>query len=53
MKPATGQASSAYEQIKRGIISGELAAGQTLSETQLASYCNVSRTPIREAVQRL
>jgi DNA-binding GntR family transcriptional regulator len=53
MKATTGQAEHAYERIKRAVLAGELTAGHTVSENQLAEYCNVSRTPIREAVQRL
>ncbi|THG33302.1 GntR family transcriptional regulator [Naasia lichenicola] len=48
-----GQSNLAYEQIKRAIIAGDLTTGQVISESQLAALCNVSRTPIREAVQRL
>lgn len=42
-----------YEMLKRAILEGELAPGQVLVETSLASLCNVSRTPIREALTRL
>ncbi|WP_425403132.1 GntR family transcriptional regulator [Hwanghaeella sp.] len=42
-----------YQQIRNAIISGELAPGQRVTETKLADSLNVSRTPIREAVQRL
>lgn len=42
-----------YEMIKRGILQGELQAGQQLVETSLAEWCEVSRTPIREALRRL
>lgn len=44
---------SVYEQLKRAILAGELAAGQPLLETQLADTYGVSRTPIREALHRL
>lgn len=44
---------SVYEQLKRAILSGELAAGQPLLEVQLAESYGVSRTPIREALHRL
>jgi DNA-binding GntR family transcriptional regulator len=46
-------ADAAYERLKRAIISGELAAGQDLVEASLAHWCEVSRTPIREALTRL
>jgi DNA-binding GntR family transcriptional regulator len=42
-----------YERIKAAILSGELAPGQPLVETSLATWCGVSRTPIREALRRL
>jgi DNA-binding GntR family transcriptional regulator len=44
---------SAYEMLKQAILSGELAPGQTLVETSVAAWCGVSRTPVREALQRL
>jgi DNA-binding GntR family transcriptional regulator len=43
----------AYEQIRGMILSGELASGEQLREEQLAELCGVSRTPIRDALQRL
>lgn len=53
MKATAGQADIAYETIKRAIVSGEFSANHLLSENQLAEFCGMSRTPIREAVQRL
>lgn len=44
---------SPYELIKQAILSGELAPGQPLVETTLATWCGVSRTPVREALRRL
>jgi DNA-binding GntR family transcriptional regulator len=44
---------SPYEMLKQAILSGELAPGQTLVETPLAAWAGVSRTPVREALQRL
>lgn len=44
---------SPYDMLKRGILSGEFAPGQSLVETALAEWCGVSRTPIREALTRL
>lgn len=43
----------AYEQIRAMILSGELSPGEQLREEQMAELCNVSRTPIRDALQRL
>ncbi|WP_396449564.1 GntR family transcriptional regulator [Actinomadura sp.] len=42
-----------YEMLKNAILSGELKAGQPLVEASLAAWCQVSRTPIREALRRL
>lgn len=42
-----------YEIVKNAILSGELRPGQQLVETVLADWCEVSRTPIREALRRL
>ena len=44
---------SPYEKIKDAISSGELQAGQALTESMLATWCGVSRTPVREALLRL
>jgi DNA-binding GntR family transcriptional regulator len=51
--PARDARLSPYEKIKAAILSGELAPGQPLVETSLATWCGVSRTPIREALRRL
>lgn len=42
-----------YEMLKRAILTGELKAGQPLVEASLAAWCQVSRTPVREALRRL
>jgi DNA-binding GntR family transcriptional regulator len=42
-----------YEMLKQAILAGELKAGQPLVEASLATWCQVSRTPIREALRRL
>lgn len=42
-----------YQALRTVILSGELAAGERLVETQLAEVFNVSRTPIREAIRQL
>jgi DNA-binding GntR family transcriptional regulator len=42
-----------YERLKDAILSGELAPGTMLVESALASWFEVSRTPIREALTRL
>jgi DNA-binding GntR family transcriptional regulator len=42
-----------YEALRVFILSGELAPGERLVETQLAEQLSVSRTPIREALRQL
>lgn len=44
---------SPYDRLRGLIVTGRLAPGTRLIETELARRLNVSRTPIREAVQRL
>ena len=44
---------TAYREIRRAIIIGELRSGDTLQEAKLATRIGVSRTPIREALSRL
>ncbi|MEM1021541.1 MAG: GntR family transcriptional regulator [Sphingomonadales bacterium] len=43
----------AYARIRSGIVSGELAPGQHLKEEELAELCDVSRTPVRDALRQL
>jgi DNA-binding GntR family transcriptional regulator len=43
----------AYEQIKKGLISGTFRSGQTLVIRSLADAYGISATPVREALQRL
>ncbi len=40
-------------QLRTAIVSGELEMGGHLSETRIAKDLNVSRTPVREAINRL
>lgn len=42
-----------YQALRTAILSGELAAGDRLIETQLAESLQVSRTPVREAIRQL
>lgn len=51
--PVVEQTITPYEKIKNAILSGELKPGQAMVELSLAEWCNVSRTPIREALGRL
>ncbi|MGE6697161.1 GntR family transcriptional regulator [Hyphomonas sp. NPDC076900] len=43
----------AYEIIREEIISGRFPPGHRLIESDLTALCNVSRTPVREALRRL
>ncbi|CAM5220203.1 GntR family transcriptional regulator OS=Ureibacillus acetophenoni OX=614649 GN=SAMN05877842_102529 PE=4 SV=1 [Ureibacillus acetophenoni] len=42
-----------FDLIKKEILEGELVPGQKLKEEELATKYNTSRTPIREAIQKL
>jgi len=42
-----------YTTLRDAIVSAQLAPGRQISENELASLLGVSRTPIREALQRL
>lgn len=44
---------SVYEQLREAILAGDLEPGERLSIPNLAQKIGVSRSPIREAVQRL
>jgi DNA-binding GntR family transcriptional regulator len=44
---------SLYENLRRDIISGRIRPNERLIEADLASFYHVSRTPVREALQRL
>ena len=46
-------AGKAYQQIRDGILKGDLAIGQVLSRRKLADRLNMSFLPITEAMQRL
>jgi len=42
-----------YERLKTAIIKGELKPGERLIEQELSEMFDVSRTPLREAIQKL
>ncbi|GIW10581.1 MAG: GntR family transcriptional regulator [Dehalococcoidia bacterium] len=42
-----------YRRLRRAILAGDLAAGERVQPDRLASIIGVSRTPVREALQRL
>ncbi len=46
-------AQQVYEQLEEMIVTLELAPGSLVSETSLSERLGISRTPIREALQRL
>lgn len=46
-------ANQVYEALRQMIVNFELAPGTRITETRLAEYFNLSRTPIRQALQRL
>lgn len=46
-------AATVYEYVQRAIMDGTLAPGEVLREASVAEWCGVSRTPVREALQRL
>jgi DNA-binding GntR family transcriptional regulator len=52
-KPPAVRRTSPYERLKQAIMLGELLPGEQLVENVLADWCQVSRTPIREALTRL
>ena len=42
-----------YEELRRAIVEGRIRPNERLIETELAERLSVSRTPIRESIQRL
>ena len=42
-----------YEELKRQILTGEIAPGTRMMEVELADEMGVSRTPVREAIRKL
>jgi DNA-binding GntR family transcriptional regulator len=44
---------TAYEAVRQMILTGEVEAGSRLGEAELAETLGLSRTPVREALQRL
>lgn len=53
MEKKQGKTDIAYQYIKRKIITGEYKPSSDLSEETLQKELGISRTPIREAIQRL
>ena len=48
-----GYKQKAYEYIKKQIVNGSLLPGAIINEKELIQELAISRTPIREAIQRL
>ena len=46
-------AGHAYDFIRSKILEGVFEAGERLKESELSTLCDVSRTPVREALRRL
>ncbi|MEO8449154.1 MAG: GntR family transcriptional regulator [Gemmatimonadota bacterium] len=51
--PRADRPKQVYEQLRNLIVHGRLAPGSRLVETDIATRFNVSRTPVRGALQRL
>lgn len=49
----TSMSDAVYTAVREAIIEGRLQAGSSIREADLAQELNVSRTPLREAVERL
>lgn len=52
-QPATTIQNQVYQYLREEICSGHFAPGQKLQEQALATVCQVSRSPVREALRRL
>lgn len=53
LPPTAAEGKSPYDLLKLAILYGELVPGQPLVETAIASRLQTSRTPVREALNRL
>lgn len=42
-----------FAKLRDAIVSGELQPGETINEAEVESWANASRTPVREAIDRL
>lgn len=52
-KASSSLSEDVYWQLRREIVRGELRPNQPLAEIDIAERLNVSRTPVRESMQRL
>ena len=48
-----GKADQIYEQLRRAIVRLDMAPGSAIAEKDICARFDVSRTPVREALQRL
>jgi DNA-binding GntR family transcriptional regulator len=53
LRRSGSRAQALYERLREDILSGVLKPGDRLVEQEVAHAANVSRTPVREALQRL
>ncbi|MFT5643004.1 MAG: DNA-binding GntR family transcriptional regulator [Janthinobacterium sp.] len=53
LKKSGSRAEYVYAQLRADIFEMRLLPGDQVTETDIAAYFNVSRTPVREALQRL
>ena len=53
LKKSNASSNIVYEGLKAEILSLRLAPGSSISETDIASKFNVSRTPVRDAFKAL
>lgn len=53
MEKSVAYKEKVFDRIKQGIIAQEFPAGYSLNERKLAKELDVSRTPVREAIQML
>ena len=53
LQPDELLADRAYRELSRAIITGRIEPGTRLSVPELARQLDISRSPVREAVQRL
>lgn len=51
--PPAGLADGVYQRLRSAIVRGELRPNERLVEADLADWLEVSRTPVRECLQRL
>jgi DNA-binding GntR family transcriptional regulator len=52
-RPGSSLSEDVYWQLRQEIVRGELRPNQPLAEIDIAERLNVSRTPVRESMQRL